>query len=224
MLYEIKLWRSLFKPHTHFYQLERGDSIRKFRPRLFALILLSMAIFWVSGLAGIGSNPISTMLHLLSPSEYEARKFWFSIGRLLLGLLFAAIILVIPSLFYWTITEVPLKKLMIIQMNVLLIFLIGKVVSILLVILFGLDWISSPLSLGVIAQSLTNNPWVVRFMGTISLFQIWSIWLQFIALKSLSPKSSKMLFLIITSVHLLFWIFTATLSYIDLTEIIHFPL
>jgi hypothetical protein len=224
MLYEVKLWRSLFKPHTHFYQLERGESIRGFRPRLYSLLLISMIIFWISGLVGIGFNPVSTMLHLLSPSEYEVRKFWFSIGRLLLGLLFATIVIVIPSLFYWTISEVSFKKLMVLQLPVLLIFLIGKIVSILFVVLFGLDWSSSPLSLGVIAQAFTHNQWVIPFFGAISLFQIWAICFQYTALKILSPKSPKILFFFIAGVHLLFWIFTATLAYIDLTAIIHFPL
>ncbi len=224
MLYEVKLWRSLFKPHTHFYQLERGESIRGFRPRLYSLLLISMIVFWISGLVGIGSHPLSTIQHLLSPSEYEVRKFWFSMGRLLLGLLFAGIVIVIPSLFYWTISEVQFKKLMILQLPVLLIYLIGKIISILFVVIFGLDWPSSPLSLGVAAQIFTDNHWIIPFFGAISVFQIWAISFQYTALKILSPKSSKLLFLFILVIHLLFWMFTATLAYIDLTEMIHFPL
>src|SRR5699024_1732867 len=79
------------------------------------LVVLSMLIYMWMAYLGIGSNLISKDAVNLGAQGYEASKFWFIVGRLLFGLLFALFVLFVPSYLFKLLTDIPYKKLIVMQ-------------------------------------------------------------------------------------------------------------
>ncbi|MEG9296057.1 hypothetical protein V6B33_06330 [Mangrovibacillus sp. Mu-81] len=157
----------------------------------------------------------------ISPTTYELEKFLFFLGKLLAGLLYAAIILFVPSLIFWTISEEgEYKKLVMTQGIVLIILMLEKLTYIPLSLFLSLDWHSSPFSLGVLAQYIISHSWVVYFLGSISLFKVWIFYIQFKGLKSLTKQKNWLIWLVILLTNLFFWAITALLAYINFSSLI----
>ncbi|WP_175990052.1 hypothetical protein [Bacillus sp. Marseille-Q1617] len=166
-------------------------------------------------------DSISKELTTLSPTTYELEKFLFFLGRLLAGLLYAAIILFIPSLIFWTISDDgEYKKLVMTQGIILMILLLERLTYIPLSLFLSLDWHSSPLSLGVLAQYITSNSLIIYFLGIASLFKVWIFYIQYKGLKSLTQQKNWLIWLVIFLTNLIFWAITALLAYLNISTLI----
>lgn len=198
------------------HQLGQAETVYGLNNRVMLLFLSSLLIFAVSGWFGLGTHEISAEINNLSNSQFEWEKFLFWIGRLVSGLLFAAIYLYIMSLWFDIWTEAPFKHLLIVQAFAFLPILIEKIIHILCVSLLGLDWYSSPVSLGAIAQSAHAPAWIIYFSGCATLFKVWSMYIQFIGLRKLAAMQRGAALLVTVSIHLIFWAITATLAFFEL--------
>ncbi|MGE6257905.1 hypothetical protein ACQKCU_08300 [Heyndrickxia sporothermodurans] len=214
MIYQSRIFH-LFKPKDTFFQLSRTEVIYGLKWRVFWLILFSTVIFTVEGLFGIGSTSISRSLTLDSKDIFEWHKALFVIGKVLSGIIYSVCILYIPSLFFSIFADVSYRKSVVIQAFVLFILLLEQISYILLVMIFNLDWYSSPLSLGVIGQYITSIPFIIALFGSLSIFKFWGIYIQYKGLCSLSEKNRLPLFLLVVIINFIFWGFTALLTYID---------
>ncbi|MFL8937770.1 hypothetical protein ACKA06_13325 [Rossellomorea oryzaecorticis] len=218
---KVKLLKGLKQPSYFFYQLKEMEILRGYRQNISILFLLSVIIFGLISSFGIGMDPLSKEISALSPTAFELEKSMFLLGRIILGLLYAAIILFVPALVFWTISEEgEYRKLVIVQGLVLLILLLERLTYIPLSLFLSLDWFSSPFSLGVIAQYITENPWVIYFLGSFSLFKIWIFFIQYKGLKKLTAQKNWLIWLVILLTNLFFWAITAFLAYIDFSTLI----
>ncbi len=221
MTKELKIFKGLKNPSFFFYDLSTAEDIKGYRKSILRLILLSILIFGLVAFFGIGMDPLSKELNNLPAAAYELEKFLFFLGRILSGLFYSLIILFIPSILFWTISEKgEYRKHVIIQGLILLILLIEKLTYIPLSLFFSLDWFSSPLSLGVIAQYITGKSWVIYFLGCFSLFKIWIFYIQYKGLKKLTEQKNWLIWLVILLTNLFFWAITALLAYIDFSTLI----
>jgi hypothetical protein len=212
---EIKLLKGLVEPPIFFSQLKETELLKGYKRRILSLFFLTVLIYGLSAYFGMGIFPLSPDLLSLSPAEFELHKFYFIIGRVVLGLLYAAFIIFFPSLLFWTFTDVPYKKLTIVQGCTLIILLLEKFSYLPFLLYFSLDWYSSPLSLGVIGQMLTEKEWIIYFLGCISFFKIAVILIQYIGLRWLTAQKPLILLTIIIFVNLLFWGVTTLLASIN---------
>ncbi|PLR85077.1 hypothetical protein CVD25_00315 [Bacillus canaveralius] len=220
MFFQNKLTKGLRDPARFFYQLTEAERVTGLWNRAVLLVLASMLIFGISTYTGIGTEILSKEITQLPISEFEAHKALFAVGQIIWGLFYAALVLFVPSLFFWTLTDTEYKKLIVVQMFVLLILLVEKLILIPFQITFGLDQFSSPFSLGVIAQYLSIHPFFVYFLASITVFKIWSMALQYKAVKLLSDKNSKILLLMIISINLAAWLFSALIAYIEFEKVL----
>jgi hypothetical protein len=218
---EVKLFKGLKNPSFFFYRLNEMEVLNGYRKNIFILFLLSALTFGFISFFGIGMDPLSRELTTLTPVAYELEKFMFLLGRIIAGLLYAAIILFVPAVIFWTISdEGEYRKLVIVQGLILLILLLERLTYIPLAIFFSLDWFSSPLSFGVIAQYITTKPWVIYFLGSFSLFKIWIFYIQYKGLKRLTQQKNWLIWTVILLTNLFFWAITAFLAYIDFSTLI----
>ena len=218
---EVKLIRGLRQPSYFFYQLKETEVLKGYKQKVILVFLLSAIVFGLVSSLGIGMDPLSKELTTLTPVTYEMEKFLFLIGRILSGLLYAAIILFVPALIFWTISdEGEYRKLVITQCLVLLILLIERLTYIPLSLFLSLDWFSSPLSLGVITQYITSKPLFIYLLGSFSLFKIWVFYIQYKGVKRLTQQKNWLIWLVILLTNLLFWSVTAFLAYLDLSTLI----
>jgi hypothetical protein len=215
MFNEVRLIKGLLHPSIYFYQLRETEILKDYNKKVVLLFVFSVLIFGLNGGLGWGTVPLSKEILTLTPIDFEIHKFYFLLGRLLLGILYAAFILFIPALLFWTLSEAEFKKLVVLQGITLVILLIEKLTYLPLLTFLSLDWYSSPLAFGAISQYLTGNEWLKYFLGSISLFKIWVMIVQVMGLRWLTEKRRIILLVWVVLVNLLFWSITAFLAYID---------
>ncbi|UOQ91780.1 hypothetical protein MUO14_14680 [Halobacillus shinanisalinarum] len=220
MIYSTHVFKLFTRLHDQLFKLREAERIRNLWKAFFSLMLLTILTYiWMAWL-GLGTDPISMNMTEFNRTEYEFYKAWFIIGRIGYSLLLFFGVIFIASLVFWIMFELPYKKTMIIQMNVLLIMLIERIAWIPLIIYAGLDWYVSPFSFGVVASYITNIEWLIYFFGAISLFQILIIWFQ---IKCISFLSTSKRGWIITGVilwHIITWAGAASLAHYG-TYLVH---
>ncbi|MGF3105712.1 hypothetical protein [Rossellomorea sp. DUT-2] len=218
---EVRLFRGLKQPSIFFYQLNEMEALKGYKKRVSFLFLLSIVIFGLISSFGIGMDPLSKDMTKLSPIVFELEKFLFFLGRLLAGMIYAAIILFFSSLIFWTISnEGEYRKLVITQGLVLIILLLEKLTYIPLSLFFSLEWYSSPLSLGVITQYLTSKSYVIYLMGSFSLFKVWVFYIQYKGIKQLTHQKNWIIWLVILLTNLFLWSLNALLAFLNISTLI----
>ncbi|CAM4163790.1 hypothetical protein [Lederbergia lenta] len=215
MIYQTKIFTGLFRPLRSFFQLEKAETIYGLRRRITFLFIVSAIVFMISGWFGLGTHVISPLFSGNTEAQYEGLKSFFIVGRFLLGLFYAGVILYFPALWFWMMTDTYYSKLVVMQVLVLPILLLEQVSFILLAIGLDLPWYSSPLSLGIIAQYIFSHTYFSFLFGCISIFKVWMMVIQFKGLRTLTAKSPVAIISMIISIHLIFWVITAFFAYIN---------
>ncbi|MDQ0269219.1 hypothetical protein [Cytobacillus purgationiresistens] len=220
MGYRVPLFRGLREPYIISHQLRKEESFVGLWKRILLLVAVSMAIMGFSVYFGIGSEIVSKSLTDLARSDYEAYKTLFGAGQIVWGLIWALLVIFIPSLFFWTLIDVEYRKLLSVQLFVTIIFLIEKVVNIPFSIFLGVGTESNIFSLGIIVQSLTSIELIIHFFANITLFQIWAVIIQYIYFRRLSEKSPRFLLFTLIGFYLFVAMVSSLLSYIKFENII----
>jgi hypothetical protein len=216
----IEVFRGLFNYNYYTYKLRDNEGLPGVWKKTILFILLSGLIFGFSAYFGIDSEYLSRKLTSIPRAEYEMNKFLFLAGQIIQGLFFGAIMLFLPALFFWTVTDLEFKRLLTIQLFVMPIFLLEKLLIVPMALYLGLTKISSPFSLGVIAQYITGNDFVIHFLAYISIFKIWAIFIEYKYLKAMTDKNPKIILLFVTVIHLVIWLFAALISFVRMENIL----
>lgn len=213
MHFRVQLLRGLHRPYICSQEMRDAEQIEGFWKRSALLLITSLILFGISAYFGIGNESLSKTIYELSPIEFETIKALFGIGQVIQGVLISIILILLPALYFWVFTNVDYKKLVIMQLFILTIYLIEQAMSIPFH-LVGMDQNSLPFSFGVVAQYLTEHELIINFFSTITLFKIWSMILQVIYIKVLSEKSTMISLFIVIPFNLFIWILIALFSYI----------
>lgn len=216
MVYSVNLWKMFFRHDDELWKLNEAKKTRKVWLTLIFLLAATILTFVWTAWIGLGTAPVSANMTGLSLFEYEWRKAWFMIGRIGYSLLFFTFILFFSTLIFWLFNSASYKKILIVQMNVLLIMLVERITWIPLLTYAGLDWPLSPLSFGIIASYFTEQTWIISFAGAASLFQLFIIWFQASSLKKISATRPAWIWTGLILWHLLLWSGAAALSFYDL--------
>lgn len=212
--------RGLFYPDLYTYKLRDSEYVPGVWKNTTMLLLLSGLIFGISAYFGIGSEYLSKKLTSISQENYELHKLLFMFGQIIWGLFYGAAMIFIPALFFWTLSDIGLKKFVTVQQFVLPILLLEKIIIIPLATTLGLIKTSSPFSLGVIAQYITGNNFIIYFFAAISLFKVWAIFIEFKYVKMLTGKKPGMVLLMVVGINLVFWLFSALFSFVQIEKIL----
>jgi hypothetical protein len=216
----INVLRGLFNYKDYTYKLRDIEDVPGVWKKITLLILLSGLLFGISAYFGIGSEYLSRMLTSISSEEYEMHKLLFMVGQALLGLFFGAIMIFLPALFFWTLSDLELKRLLTVQLFVMPIFLLEKSLAIPLALSLGLIQVSSPFSLGIIAQCITGNDFVIYLLSYISIFKIWAVVIEYKYLRMLTDRNPKIIMLIVIGINLVIWLFASLFSFIQFEKIL----
>ncbi|QKY70984.1 hypothetical protein [Lentibacillus sp. CBA3610] len=215
MLYRVNLAKFFFPIDDHLFRIKKAEALKNLWKICVLLILGSAGVYAWMAVLGIGSGILSGEAAALTALQYEAGKVWFVLGRMTFAVVFALLVLFIPSLFFYAFTDIPYKKLVIMQQIVLLVMLVERLLWIPLAVYAGLDWFASPWSFGIIASFFTDESWVIFFFGAISLFQLWIIWFQVKFLSYMSPIRKRWIWVIVIGIHILYWAGAAALAFLD---------
>ncbi|GIO28737.1 hypothetical protein J43TS3_33480 [Ornithinibacillus bavariensis] len=216
MTYTIQLFKLLFAVDDHIFRIGKAEVVKIPWRTIFILSLFGIIVYAVMGAFGIGTSPISSSVSLVNPAEFELRKLWFVFGRVLYAVSFVLFILFIPPLIFYTVTKIPFKKLLVMQVVVLFVLLLERIVWIPIHILIGLDWFVSPFSFGIIASYVTDQNFIIYFFGSITLFQIWIMVFQVKLLTRLSGIHKGWIYSLVILFHIAIWTVTAVLAFTDI--------
>lgn len=197
------------------FRIKKAEKIQGLWKTGLFLLLAAVIIYIWMGWLGIGSNLVSQGAPGLTPLEYNVHKLWFVVGRMIYAAIFWGFVLFVPAAMLGLVTDIPYQKLVIIQQLVFAILLIERLIWIPLAVYAGLDWYSSPFSLGIIAAYLTSKSWIVLFFGAISIFQIWVMFLQVRFIRGLCSMSKPGIWASVIFLHLFEWCFAALIASVD---------
>ncbi|WP_163102447.1 hypothetical protein [Peribacillus alkalitolerans] len=216
MTLQIQLVKGLFQKSVYKHQLQKAEAFTGYKRKLIGLFLLSIAVFALNGLFGIGSEAISKEWSTLKDSEFEARKQLFLMGRMISGLVFPTVFIFLSALIFWTIFEVEYKKLVVIQMLAFCISLLEQAIQIPIFIGLEINHLSNPLSLGVIAQYVTKHSLVIQFFSGITVFQVLIISFITSYLSYLSERTWGFTVIVVSLLYMFYWFVSAFLGYVNI--------
>jgi len=220
MMFQIRLMRGLRHPNYFMYELRTAETVGTVWRYVLILILLSGFVFGLSGYVGIGSEYLSKKFLTLSPEELQIQKAFFVVGQTLWGLFFGLVMLYLSSFWFWSMTDTDLNRFVVMQLLVLIILLLEKILLIPVSLLLGVPEISSPFSLGPMAQTLTDNSFLINFFAGITLFKLWAICVQYLYVRALTDKSRVVVLALVLGLNLIYWLMSAFFSIIQFEKVI----
>jgi hypothetical protein len=217
MVYRVKWWKGFYQPSVAAFQLNKAETIYGVWTRVGWLFVLSLFVSITENFYGMGTE--SLVRQGLEGIDLYTLSY-FALGNLIANWLSAIALLFIPAFFYWILTDIPYIKLVIVQMFIVLLHIIEKITNLLLMYWFQLPWYSSPLSLGVIAQTLEFPTLAIYICSYISIFFVLSIIISYMFLKDLNSSSLLKNMLLVIGWHIILLAYQATYSYIDVTNLV----
>ncbi|MGX9133321.1 hypothetical protein ACWV26_02925 [Rummeliibacillus sp. JY-2-4R] len=206
----------ILKPEKYRTNLQEAEDYSHFKINIFILFIISICVSVLSGVLGLGSESLSTELTSLNGDAFEARKQLFLVGRVFQGILIPCVFLFASALYYFAFLNGNYRKLLVVQMNILGVFLIEKIIQIPLFLMLNIDMTSNVFSFSIIAQYFTDNEVAIHFLSEITLFRIAMIIYSYYYLSRVVEVRKKSLILAIGILYLLLWIIASLISYIKI--------
>ncbi|MCM3602173.1 hypothetical protein M3175_15630 [Robertmurraya korlensis] len=220
MIYRVQLFRGLKDPYIIGHQLTKAEKIEGTWKYTIILTFASFLLYSISAYLGIGSDILSKQIYQLTSADFEATKLLFAIGQVLAGVLGTILFIFFPALVFWLFSDTYYMKLVNIQLIITTIILLEKAISIPFQYYLGLDPMSLPYSLGVIAQYFTDYRYIILVLAQITFFQIWVIVLQYTYVKAVMDRSKSVVLAIVISTNVCIWLVLALFSYIDFEKLL----
>ncbi|WP_338471001.1 hypothetical protein R4Z10_19850 [Niallia sp. XMNu-256] len=220
-MFQVRLFKGLKEPHYTAEQLGKAESLSGFWKNLLFLLGLTLLLSLFTSFYGIGNDILSPELNGHLATEFEAMKSLFAIGQMAWKLFEALFILTIPSLFFWAISDIEWKKFIVVQQEILVIFLLEKAALIPFALFLGItSHLSNPFSLGIIGQYVTDQPFILIFLAKMSIFTIWAVILQYKYVKVLAGKPAKGTALFVIGFNVILLFISTFITLIDLETLL----
>jgi hypothetical protein len=216
-MHQVRILEGLLDPITHFKKLHQSEKVKGLWLRIAALIGLSLLLAAGSAYLGIHTEEIMKLMDTIEKEKLEFAKLLFGIGGLLSGLLSPIFTLLFFTLVYRVFFyEIGWVRLFTIGLFPAFLLFIEKVLNFPLFYYLGINSESSPFGLGVLIQLISNQPFLVNALSHVTIFLVWSAWIQMIALQKMSDKTMKSIISIVLFAYFIFILVTA--SFVLLTQ------
>lgn len=220
MMYHVRLLKGLRQPYLNAQSLGKAEQITGFWWKLVLLAVLTMILSAVTAYFGVGNEILSKQINNLTNTEFEATKIFFALGQILWAMFAALIVITVPSILFWAVSDIEWKKYIVVQQYVLGIYLLEKLITAIFMMTMGLPEISNPFSLGILGQLFTKNNIVLQFLAEITFFKIWAIVLQYKYVKVLSQRTPQLTALIVIGLNVLILIAAVFLNIMQLEKLL----
>ncbi|MRX56154.1 hypothetical protein GJU41_19535 [Bacillus idriensis] len=216
-MYQVRILEGLLNPITHFEKLHQSEKVKGLSLRIATLIGLSLFLAAGSAYLGIHTEEIMKLMDTIGREKLEFAKLLFGIGGLLSGLLSPVFTILFFTLVYRVFFyDIGWIKLFTIGLFPAFLLFIEKVLNFPLFYFLGIDSESSPFGFGVLIQLISEQAFLVNALSHITIFIIWSAWIQIIALKKMSDKMMKSIVGIVIFAYFIYILVTA--SFVLLTQ------
>ncbi|MDR0139578.1 hypothetical protein RFW18_17630 [Metabacillus idriensis] len=216
-MHQVRILEGLLNPFAYFEKLHESEKEKGLLLRIAALIGLSLLLAAGSAYLGIHTEEIMKLMDTVGREKLESAKLLFGIGGLLSGLLSPVFtILFFTFVFRVFFYEIGWSKLFTIGLFPAILLFFQKALNFPLFYFLGINSESSPFGFGVLIQLMTDQAFLVNALSQVTIFLIWSAWIQMAALKKMSDKTMKSIIGIVIFAHFIFILVTA--AFVLLTQ------
>jgi hypothetical protein len=212
MMYKSNPLKEILHPKIAFAQLREAERVKNVMSVALLLLLINVILSLLRAYFGIGTEELTKHLDRYTGEQFAFLQLLFAFGHALGGLFVPLLFLFMSSIIYYLFFDMDFVKLLTIQLPILLIFLLEDLVLFPFQLFFGVKDLFSPFSLGVWGPYITKHAFIWALLRTVSLFSIWAISIQIIALRSLTEKSVQRIEMIVIAVYFFFAFVAAACS------------
>src|SRR3954469_14391232 len=109
-MYYVRLLRGLKEPYVTSQQLIKSEQLAGFWKKGLWLLFITLIVSALTAYLGIGNELVSKELNSLSSTQFEAIKSLFAAGQVIWSIAASILIITIPSLFFWSVSDIEWKK------------------------------------------------------------------------------------------------------------------
>jgi hypothetical protein len=187
------------------------------------LVSLSFLISVLFGIAGYSSEEISMKVSKYSFEYIEALQLYHVVGLGIKGFLLPVFYLLLSTLLsYLFLKEIKVGVLLHIHLLFLWFILLNQAIELVLFYFWGMPAISSPISLGIVAQILLDHPLFIHILAEINLIHLVGLVYLSTIIQSVSTKKRVEIGLVVVVVvHTIIIIAGASISVINIEDLLN---
>jgi hypothetical protein len=193
--------KGIFNITNEFTLLGQSEEIKGLTKKVIFISLLNAVL---TALITYFSPDLESQLAQSDVELVGNMKVFVALGAAFFGLILPIITISIYSVLTWILfTDVGFQKIFLVHFYSYLITIVYLISQLFFFFFFNIDPTNSPLSLGIIGESLTNNSYIQSILSSLSIFWVWGIVLQVISLSILSAKSKQYIVISVILLNLL---------------------
>jgi hypothetical protein len=211
MVYKSNPLKEIFQPKIAFAQLREAERLKHVAIVAFLLLFFHVILSLLRGYFGMDGEELTKYLDQYTGEQFAFLQLLFALGHVLGGICVPLFFLFISSIIFYLFFDIHFLKLFTIQLAILSIFLLEDMILFPFQLFLGIKNLFSPFSLGVWGPYITKHTFIWALLRTVSVFSIWAISIQIIALRSLTEKPVQRVAMIVIAVYLFFGIMISSL-------------
>jgi hypothetical protein len=215
--------RGFFQPRSYINKITAQEhvSVKPLIGRVSFLLLLSILVSILYSFFGYRSEGIAIIISQHSEGHIESLQFLHAVGIVLKGIFYPLFYLFLSTLAaYLFFKDSSVKILLVVHHYFIAFIVLHQLVHAILFYLFGIPTISSPFSLGILAQVMTENQFLINFSSYINLFYIGGTVLLIALMNQHSSRKLTHTSLYIAGIHLLIALIGAGVSMIKVDALL----
>ncbi|WP_232223870.1 hypothetical protein [Anoxybacteroides tepidamans] len=211
MVYKSNPLKEIFQPKIAFAQLREAERLKNVAVVALILLFFNVVLSLLRGYFGIDAEDLTKHLDRYTDEQFAFLQLLFVLGHVFGGICIPLLFLFVSSIIFYLLFDICFVKLLTIQLAILFIFLLEDIILFPFQLFLGVKNLFSPFSLGVWGPYITKHTFIWALLRTVSVFSIWAIAVQIIALRSLTEKPVQRVAMIVIAVYLFFGVIISSL-------------
>lgn len=215
--------RDIFQPKSYINRLSIKEdlSIKPVIRNVAILLSLFVMTSFLYSTLGYRTEEIATELSKQSKSYIETMQWLHTIGIMLKAIVYPLLYLLISTLaFYLFFKEINIKVLLYIGQYFLVFMFLYETIHLLLFYFWGVPMVSSPFSLGVVMQILTEHPFLINLSSYVNLFYLGGMTVSILLINEQTERRALHSSLYIIGIHLLLALIGAGISVVNIDALL----
>lgn len=214
MFFDFKFWHFLANPQYLARQLQTS-SLRGFGKRVVFVFLFGSVLFAIRDLWGMNTQTMTPLLTTMTASDYTLARYASLVGAALWAIVYILFHFLVFSYILHFVTGIQFTKLLPLQLLMTGLLLIEKGLVFLVFVMKGVVANVSFLSLGPLAVTFIDYPYLVFFLNQLTITTVVIIALQYGFIRAYTgPVSRKGLLWILIGIHTFMALFTAAVGFV----------
>lgn len=217
MIFNFRFWRYLANQQELIDNLGTS-SMRDFKKRAWMVGFFGLFLYVLQELWGMNTQHITSVYALGGQDSFALARLVSLAGIIIWAALYLSFHFFGIAFLLNKITGIVLSKLAVLQLYVVGILLIEKALLFLIFMMLGITTPVSLFSFGPLAATVFDHPFLVFFFNQLSIFTALIIALQVRFIRSFKEVNPSTILLIVTAIHIVMALITATISILPLEE------